>query len=524
MMKFSHLLLLPILWLAVALQAPAEHLVILHTNDTHSAIEPSADGSGGILRRKAIIDSVRGAERNVILVDAGDMVQGSLYFKFWRGDVEYPLFNMMDYDIRILGNHEFDNGLAELARHWRDVKANRLSANYDFTGTPAEGLFKPYVVKEIGGRRIGFIGLNVDPASLISAENYKGMVFKDVQQTADSIARLLRTEENCDLVVAVTHIGYDKQYGKISDVDLARASRDIDIIIGGHSHTTVDPEHPEVNACFVDNADGRPVLIAQTGKYGRNIGYIDIDLDRLPAASSRDFSYRLLPVAPPSASFRPDARMLAFLEPYAHKVDSVNHRVIARSAQEMKAERNGAYANFTGDFGLAYGRHVADSINAAGGSFPHVDFAVMNVGGIRQDMKEGPVTEGQVLSTFPFSNHVVIMEETGADIIAALQAPAPAGGEAVSSNVEVVCDAGGRILRMYVDGQEIEPDRKYVMATIDYVAAGNDNMTPFARGRMLWRDSVEMCAPMMRYIEDFTRRGVPLNANPVGRFFTEVSL
>ena len=117
----------------VALSAAAERLVILHTNDTHSNIESDRNGVGGILPRKAIIDSVRKAEKNVILVDAGDMVQGTLYFKYFRGDVEYPLFNMMGYDVRILGNHEFDNGIDELARNWKKVKGARLSANYDFS-------------------------------------------------------------------------------------------------------------------------------------------------------------------------------------------------------------------------------------------------------------------------------------------------------------------------------------------------------------------------------------------------------
>ena len=162
---------------SAALPLWAEDLVILHTNDTHSNIDTGANGAGGILPRKAIIDSVRKAEKNVLLVDAGDMVQGTLYFKFFKGDVEYPIFNMMKYDIRILGNHEFDNGLDQMARYWKDVKADRLSANYDFTGTAAQGLFKPYTIKKIGGKKIGFLGINVDPESLISAENYRGMKY-----------------------------------------------------------------------------------------------------------------------------------------------------------------------------------------------------------------------------------------------------------------------------------------------------------------------------------------------------------
>ena len=135
-MNSRHLLLKFAAAIAIALpvMATAENLVILHTNDTHSLIDPDKDGRGGVLQRKAIIDSVRKGEKNVILVDAGDMVQGTLYFKYFKGDVEYPLMNMLGYDIRILGNHEFDNGMKDLAKYYKDVKADRLSANYDFSG------------------------------------------------------------------------------------------------------------------------------------------------------------------------------------------------------------------------------------------------------------------------------------------------------------------------------------------------------------------------------------------------------
>ena len=118
------------------------------------------------------------------------MVQGTLYFKYFKGDVEYPIFNMMDYDIRIIGNHEFDNGLEELAKYWKDVKATRLSANYDFSMTPARGLFKPYVIKKVGKKKIGFFGINVDPESLISKENYEGMKYYDAIETANKTAAM----------------------------------------------------------------------------------------------------------------------------------------------------------------------------------------------------------------------------------------------------------------------------------------------------------------------------------------------
>lgn len=521
--KFRSGRILTSLALAAAFSLPAfaEDLVILHTNDTHSNIEPDSRGVGGVLQRKAVVDSVRKAEKNVMLVDAGDMVQGSLYFRFFRGDVEYPLFNMFGYDIRILGNHEFDNGLQELARHYKDVKGARLSANYDFSGTPLKGMFQPYVIKNAGGRRIGFIGLNVDPESLISRENTEGLGFRPIISVADSLARMLKTRKKCDLVVAVSHIGYGPDAGRETDTDLARASRNIDVIIGGHSHTTVDPDDPGSVSHIVRNADGRPVLIAQTGKYGRNIGYIRINLDSLGKETPDDFEYRLIPVTDRFSDSCLDPKMKAFLKPYKAAVDSVNHHVIARSAMSMKNDdRNGALANFTADMAMDFGRHVADSLSAAGSPL-RVDLSVMNVGGIRQDMPEGDVTEGQILSTYPFSNRMVITAQKGSDIIEAMRVAARKGGEAVSSNVRVVADGGGELVRVVIDGEEMDPEKTYNMVTIDYVAEGNDGMTSFSNGRILWRDSVEMVVPVMAYITKLTSLGLPIQPDPTGRFVRE---
>ena len=307
--------------LSLCLPAVAQSLVLLHTNDTHSNIDPDAHGVGGILPRKAIIDSVRKAEKNVILIDAGDMVQGTLYFKFFKGDVEYPLFNMMDYDVRILGNHEFDNGLGELASYWKKVKGARLSANYDFSDTPARGIFEPYVIKKVGNKKVGIMGINVDPASLISEENYEGMRFHDIIDTANATASLLK-KKGCDLVVAVTHIGYDVPNGKTDDLDLARASKDIDIIIGGHSHTFVDPATPDKTPYWIKNAAGRDVLVTQTGKYGKNVGYIKLDLKDF---SDRRMDYRYIPVTDRFAARSCSREMQDFLKDYPGDMILVTH-------------------------------------------------------------------------------------------------------------------------------------------------------------------------------------------------------
>lgn len=501
----------------------AEKLVILHTNDTHSAIEPDASGAGGVLQRKAVFDSVRNAEKNVITIDAGDMVQGSLYFKYFRGDVEYPLMNMTGYDIRVLGNHEFDNGMKDLAEKYKTVKSACLSANYDFKGTELEGVFEPYVIKKAGGKKIGFFGINIDPESLISKKNID-VNFKEVIPTANEIATYLKVKKRCDLVVAVTHIGYTKENEKTTDVELARASHDIDIIIGGHSHTLIDPAHPEKYPSLVENADGRPVRVVQTGKYGKYVGKLTIDLERLKEADGKDFDYELIAVTDRFPAEKLDQGMMEFIRPYKERVDSVNGRVIGTSLYDMKnGRRTGGMANMTADFGLWYGNHKADSLRLAGIDIGRVDLAIMNVGGIRQSMPAGDITEGQILSTYPFSNRFTIISLKGADIIEALRVGAKKGGEAVSGNIRVVTDKERNLKRVVIDGEEMDPDAEYTVGTIDYIAEGNDDLRSIANHKEIWTDDVEVAVPILRWFERQKELGLPVAPDQSARFLQQVN-
>lgn len=500
------------------LAARGEQLVILHTNDTHSLIDPD-NGEGGVLQRKALIDSIRKAEKNVLLVDAGDMVQGTLYFKFFKGDVEYPLMNMTDYDIRILGNHEFDNGLEEMAKYYKDVKAHRLAANYDFSDTPLKGMFDPYVIKKVGGKKIGFIGINIDPANLISRENYEGMRFKDVIETVNSTAQYLKNDKKVDLVVLVSHLGVKRDNDKINDYDVAKASKDVDIIIGGHSHTLLQPGNTGVFPSLVENSEGRSVLLTQTGKYGKYLGYIKIDLDRLKKSDGRDYDYRLLPVTDRFPESKLDKRMAEFIAPYRHVVDSVNNRVIAYSKYDLSSDdRNGGYANWTADFARDYGKGKVDSLRRSGMDIPPLDFALMNVGGIRHDMKRGVVTEGQMLSTFPFSNHLVVGKVKGSDFIEAMKIAALRGGEAVSSEVRVLTDEKGNLQKVLLNGVEMDPGRDYIYATIDYLFFGNDDLESLANSELVWRDDREVSVPILEYVSRIGEYGYEIAPDLNGRF------
>lgn len=257
-------------------QAIDKTIVFIHTNDTHSQIEAISKNAsknadmGGVLRRKAFIDSVRVAEKNVILVDAGDYVQGTPYFNFFKGKAEIDLMNKMGYEIATLGNHEFDNGVEALAQMLTPAKFDIVSANYNVNNTPLNTLVKPYMIKEIDGVKIGIIGLCVDPKGLIDSKNCEGIIYKDPIKTANELAANLK-KSGVDLIVILSHLGLETTPG---DKELAAASKDIDIIIGGHSHTLLS------EAIKVKNLSGKDVLIGQTGKSGLNIGLIKVKLKK----------------------------------------------------------------------------------------------------------------------------------------------------------------------------------------------------------------------------------------------------
>lgn len=530
MKKTCYLLTLLILTLSAGMTR-AQKITILGTNDTHSQIDPDERGRSGALQRKAVIDSVRKADKNVLLVDAGDAVQGSLYFKFFKGDVESKLMDMMGYDIRVLGNHEFDNGMEELAKYWKPLKGRATSANYDFSNTALKGVFAPYIIKTIARRKVGFFGLNVDPASLIAAKNIAGVKFNDIIKTANSTAAYLRNKKHCDLVVAVTHIGYNtKQEGKQTDVDLARNSRDIDIIIGGHSHTLVTPGSEGKYPSVIPNADGRPVIITQTGKTGAYIADVQIDFngvkkgERVPASA---ISYKLIPVTDRFPAEQLDKKMMAWLAPYKHVVDSINAHTVAYAPNAMHGGGLGEYANWTADMAFHSVQQQLDSIHQADpqSTLPaNVDLAIMNGGGIRLNLPQGNVSEGRILSTFPFPNRFTLIELSGKDLLQTLKIMARRHGEAISQQVKVAVDPDWSFVNATINDEPIDPDKNYVIATIDYLAQGNDDLRPLANGKVLWTDSRDVAVPIMRYVTDLTKMNMPMSSDPSPRFVQAVHI
>lgn len=273
-MTKSYLTLLLNLFLFSCLTLVAqERLVILHTNDTHSRIEPlpqtdrTNPDKGGVVRRASYIDQVRAENKQVLLFDAGDFLQGTPYFNLFKGEVEVKAMNLMHYDAATLGNHEFDYGLEVLQKVVGLAHFPIISSNYDFSETSLSGMVRPYLILKKGKLRIGVIGINIQPKGLIATDNYKGMKYLDPEETANKMAEQLRRKQKCDLVVCLSHLGYG------ADLRLAESSRNIDLIIGGHSHTYLQEPVERMNR------DNKPVLIYQTSGRGATVGRMDITME-----------------------------------------------------------------------------------------------------------------------------------------------------------------------------------------------------------------------------------------------------
>lgn len=253
----------------------SQDLVILHVNDTHSHEEPLRDGGaqggmGGVIERAAYVDSVRTAvgKKNVLLLHAGDYSQGTSYFTELGGDIEIDLINVMKYDVVTLGNHEFDNGIEELARRLDNLKCPVVCANYDFSELVLGKYVKPYAIVRKGGMKIGVIGLLTDVTRVVQRSIADKMKRFDDIEVANKWADYLKNEEHCDMVIALTHIGFDSV--GMNDPALVAGTRNIDLVVGGHSHTFL------TDAEYRDNLGGRPVPIVQDGCWGLFVGQVDV--------------------------------------------------------------------------------------------------------------------------------------------------------------------------------------------------------------------------------------------------------
>lgn len=445
--------------------------VMLFTNDFHSQIEPTEDNRGGVLRLKALVDSVRTAEPHVLLADAGDLVQGTYYFSLLNGVVEMKMLDMLKYDIRTIGNHEFDKKMSGLGDMLAISKVPVVASNYDFSNTNLAQYVVPSKILTAGSIKVGFIGLNVRLLNLVNKTACEGVVWQDAVNVADTYAGQLR-EQGADIVIAISHLGYgggSTEY--YYDSGIATRTRHIDMIIGGHSHTTLK------KAAYVTDADGDQVAIVQTGSRGYNLGYAKIRLDDNGKPS---FSYRLIPVNS-RLDNRVDPTFSGIIEDYASEV---------KEKMDVKL----GYAPYNINRGTPespLGNLSADGLIWAAKRFHNVDadVAVYNSGGVRANIAKGDVTLGDVYAVFPFDNALSILTITGKNL-RHLMYEVP-NNLYVNKEVKLVSNSSGWVSSITVNGQQIDDKKTYTVATIDYIS-DNDGYTDILGNPINREDSVEM--------------------------------
>ncbi|MFN3639511.1 MAG: bifunctional metallophosphatase/5'-nucleotidase [Flavobacterium sp.] len=256
-------------------------LTILHTNDVHSHIDPFPEdhprnpGLGGAAKRAAWIQKIRQENDNVLLLDAGDSFQGTPYFNYYGGELEFKLMSMMGYDATTIGNHEFDNGIEGLAAQVPNANFTFITSNYDFKNTIMNGLTSPYKIFLKDGLRIGVFGLGIELNGLVEKKMYNETKYLDPVETAQEITKVLKREK-CDLIICLSHLGYAyrNEPAKISDMLLAEKTKDIDLIIGGHTHTFLE------KPTLIKNLEQKEVLVNQAGCFGIYLGKIDFIFEK----------------------------------------------------------------------------------------------------------------------------------------------------------------------------------------------------------------------------------------------------
>ncbi len=255
-------------------------LTILHTNDVHCHIDPFPEkhsffkGRGGLARMSSLVTRIRREQSNVLLLDAGDMFQGTPYFNYYKGELILKVMTEMGYDASTLGNHEFDNGLKGIADVIDYAGFPLVCSNYDFSNTPLVNTFPDYLIFRKDGIKVGIYGLGIELDGLVSQSNYGDAVYLDPVKVAQEKEAYLKNERGCDLVICLSHLGLEYKEAKISDKLLAKQTHFTDLIIGGHTHSFLDAP------LELKNADGNRIVVNQAGWGGMALGRIDFLFDR----------------------------------------------------------------------------------------------------------------------------------------------------------------------------------------------------------------------------------------------------
>jgi 5'-nucleotidase len=458
-------------------------LHILHTNDMHSRIESinrfdstcDAEGEaagecfGGVARVKTAIDAKKAelGDANVIVLDAGDPFQGSLFYSTYKGAAEAEFMEKIGYDAMAVGNHEFDDGPVKLAEFIDMVSFPVVSGNLELSGEPLlDGKVENHVVLEVGGQRIGIVSALATDTVETSSPG-AGVLFEDeIAALTENVAAL--EAEGVGIIIALTHVGLNK------DIAIARAVPGIDVVIGGHSHTLMTNGDAETPA-YPELVDGRPV--AQAYAYTKYLGHLTVTFDAAGNVIDAGGDPMLL-----DAAVTPDADFLERIAEMGAPIEELKTRVVAETAEEITGTRELCRAQEC-PMGNLIADAMLDRVKDQG-----IEIAIQNGGGIRASIDAGAVTMGEVLTVLPFQNTLSTFQVTGAAIVAALengvsQIEDGAGRFPQVAGLSFAFDAsaapGSRISDVMVGGAPIDPEKVYGVVSNNYVRGGGDGYAMF---------------------------------------------
>lgn len=470
--------------LAVSLPLWAAEIIILHNNDVHSRLESHVpEGAeveqGGRVRLATLVDEIRemyGADK-VLLLDAGDAIHGMNIDNLFGGLPSIEVMNAMGYNAFTPGNHEFNYGQEVLAQRIADARFPTLAANV----TRADGsLFAGYsaLIQEFDGVKVGIIGLVAEETPIVThPKNVEGLVFHDPIATAKRVVKTVAPR--VDLLIVLSHLGYNM------DVELAKAVPELDVIVGGHSHTELDTAQ-EVNG----------VLIVQAHEYANNLGFLRLEVEDGNIVHYDSF---LIPV---TADLPKHPEVQAIVDYWNEQVQQRLNQVIGRSNASWDGERASVRTKETN-----LGNLVADIIREAVDS----DIAVTNGGGIRASIHPGEIRVADIYNTLPFDNTLVVVEMLGMDIIEALEhsvrlLPEQNGGflqvSGITFEVDPTAVPGGRVINVQVGGEKLAMSRYYTVATNDFLAAGGDGYDAFQNAKLVAETGIVLKDVMVDYFLD----------------------
>ncbi len=485
---------------ALAQDGPVYVLRVLHTNDHHARIEPADVGGqpfGGVARRKTLIDRLRAEGGNQLLLDAGDVFQGTLYFNQYKGQADLYFYNQLGYDAMAIGNHEFDAGQQPLADFIAGANFPVLSANIVAeASSPLAGKIRPWVIKEVGGERIGIFGLTTEETAILSSPG-PGVTFTPVVAAAQRAVAELEAQ-GINKIIALTHVGL------AVDQTIARQVAGIDLIVGGHSHTPLGPQPGAVGPYpLLEKApDGTNVVIVQNWEWGKWLGDIRVGFN----AQGQVTNWQGAPI-PVDASIAPDPAFEAKVQEYRGPIEQLRATVIGQAAVRLNGDRADVRSKETN-----LGNLIADAMLAKtrpDGS----QVAIMNGGGIRASINEGDVTVGEVLEVLPFGNTVARVDLTGAQLKEALENGVSrvetgegrfpqVGGLRFTYNP--AAPAGSRVVSVEVRQNgayvPVDPAATYRVVTNNFMLTGGDGYAVFTQGANKLDTGFILADVVMEYI------------------------